>query len=121
MPEPARLARVLGRAGEELVEVQPLTHLRGRSLTDAFIIIDEAQNLERNVLLTALSRVGHGTKVVMTHDVAQRDNLHVGRHDGIASVVDRLKGHPLFGHITLQRSERSQIAALVSTVLDAGR
>ena len=106
---------------QELIEVQPLTHLRGRSLTDAFIIIDEAQNLERNVLLTALSRVGHGTKVVMTHDVAQRDNLHVGRHDGIASVVDRLKGHPLFGHITLQRSERSQIAALVSTVLDAGR
>ncbi len=106
---------------EELVEVQPLTHLRGRSLTDAFVIIDEAQNLERNVLLTALSRVGHGTKVVMTHDVAQRDNLHVGRHDGIASVVDRLKGHPLFGHVTLQRSERSQIAALVSTVLDAGR
>lgn len=104
-----------------IVEVQPLTHLRGRSLTDAFIIIDEAQNLERNVLLTALSRVGHNTKVVMTHDVAQRDNLHVGRHDGIASVVDRLKGHPLFGHITLQRSERSEIAALVSSVLDAGR
>ena len=81
-----------------LVEVLPLTHIRGRNLTDTFVIIDEAQNLERGVLLTALSRVG--------------------RHDGIASVIDALRGHPLFGHITLTRSERSPIAALVTDLLD---
>jgi PhoH-like ATPase len=101
-----------------LLEVQPLTHIRGRSLTDSFVIIDEAQNLERTVLLTALSRLGQGSRVVLTHDVAQRDNLRVGRHDGIASVIETLKGHPLFGHVTLTRAERSPVAALVTQVLD---
>jgi PhoH-like ATPase len=101
-----------------LLEVLPLTHIRGRSLTDSFVILDEAQNLERPVLLTALSRLGEGSRVVLTHDVAQRDNLRVGRHDGIASVIDALRGHPLFGHITLTRSERSAIAALVTQLLD---
>ncbi|MDH3293394.1 MAG: PhoH family protein [Acidimicrobiia bacterium] len=103
---------------QELIEVLPLTYIRGRTLTDVFVIIDEAQNLERGVLLTALSRLGPGSRVVLTHDVAQRDNLRVGRHDGIASVVASLKGHPLFAHVTLSRSERSAIAALVSDALD---
>jgi PhoH-like ATPase len=101
-----------------LIEVLPLTHIRGRSLTDSFVIIDEAQNLERGVLLTALSRVGLGSRVVLTHDVAQRDNLRVGRHDGVVSVIETLKGHPLFGHVTLTRAERSPVAALVTQVLD---
>jgi len=101
-----------------LLEVLPLTHIRGRNLTDTFVIIDEAQNLERQVLLTALSRLGEGSRVVLTHDVAQRDNLRVGRHDGIASVIAALSGHPIFGHITLSRSERSPIAALVTSLLD---
>jgi PhoH-like ATPase len=103
-----------------LVEVLPLTHIRGRTLTDCFVIVDEAQNLERMVLLTALTRLGEGSRVVLTHDVAQRDNLRVGRRDGIASVVSLLRGHPLFGHVTLSRSERSPVAALVSDLLDAG-
>ncbi len=102
----------------ELLEIMPLTHIRGRSITDAFIIVDEAQNLERNVLLTALTRIGERSKVVLTHDVAQRDNLRVGRYDGIGAVVDHLRGHPLFGHITLTRSERSDVAALVAGLLD---
>lgn len=101
-----------------LIEVLPLTHIRGRSLHDAFVIVDEAQSLERNVLLTVLSRIGQNSRVVLTHDVAQRDNLLVGRHDGIASVIEALKGQNLFGHITLQRSERSDIAALVTELLD---
>jgi predicted ribonuclease YlaK len=58
------------------------------------VIIDEAQNLERSVLLTALSRLGVGSRVVLTHDIAQRDNLRVGRHDGVVSVIDTLKGSP---------------------------
>ena len=101
-----------------LVEVLPLTHIRGRSLHDAFEIVDEAQSLERNVLLTMLSRIGQHSKVVLTHDVAQRDNLRVGRHDGIAAVIEKLKGHPLFGHVTLMRSERSEIADLVTSLLE---
>lgn len=103
-----------------ILEVLPLTHIRGRSLHDAFVIVDEAQSLERNVLLTVLSRIGQNSRVVLTHDVAQRDNLRVGRHDGVASVIETLKGHPLFAHITLTRSERSAIAALVSEMLDGG-
>src|SRR5690349_14849378 len=101
-----------------MLEVLPLTHIRGRSLHDAFVIVDEAQSLERNVLLTVLSRLGTGSRVVLTHDVAQRDNLRVGRHDGVAAVIEKLKGHPLFAHITLLRSERSPIAALVTEMLE---
>ena len=87
-----------------MLEVLPLTHIRGRSLHDAFVIVDEAQSLERNVLLTVLSRIGAGSRVVLTHDVAQRDNLRVGRHDGVVAVIEKLKGHPLFAHVTLTRS-----------------
>jgi PhoH-like ATPase len=101
-----------------MLEVLPLTHIRGRSLHDAFVIVDEAQSLERNVLLTVLSRIGLGSRVVLTHDVAQRDNLRVGRHDGVVAVVEKLKGHPLFAHVTLTRSERSPIAALVTEMLE---
>jgi len=101
-----------------MLEVLPLTHIRGRSLHDTFVIVDEAQSLERNVLLTVLSRVGQNSRVVLTHDVAQRDNLRVGRHDGVAAVIEALKGHPLFAHVTLTRSERSPIAALVTDLLE---
>ena len=102
----------------DLLEVLPLTHIRGRSLHDAFVIVDEAQSLERNVLLTVLSRIGLNSRVVLTHDVAQRDNLRVGRHDGVAAVIEALKGHPLFAHVTLTRSERSPVAALVTEMLE---
>ncbi|MEN9325477.1 MAG: hypothetical protein RL414_1231 [Actinomycetota bacterium] len=101
-----------------LIEVLPLTHIRGRSLHDSYVIVDEAQSLERGVLLTVLSRIGTNSRVVLTHDIAQRDNLRVGRHDGISAVVESLKGHPLFAHVTLMRSERSAIAALVTEMLE---
>jgi PhoH-like ATPase len=109
------IEEVLGRG---MLEVLPLTHIRGRSLHDAFVVVDEAQSLERNVLLTVLSRVGANSRVVLTHDVAQRDNLRVGRYDGVVAVVEKLKGHPLFAHVTLTRSERSPIAALVTEMLE---
>ncbi|MFJ6695797.1 PhoH family protein [Streptomyces sp. NPDC091272] len=112
------IEEVLGRG---MLEVLPLTHIRGRSLHDAFVIVDEAQSLERNVLLTVLSRIGANSRVVLTHDVAQRDNLRVGRFDGVVAVVEKLKGHPLFAHVTLTRSERSQIAALVTEMLEDGQ
>jgi len=113
--QPEVVEEVMARG---LLEVLPLTHIRGRSLHDAFVIVDEAQSLERGVLLTVLSRLGQGSRVVLTHDVAQRDNLRVGRHDGVAAVIEALKGHPLFAHITLTRSERSPIAALVTEMLE---
>jgi PhoH-like ATPase len=112
---PAIIEEVVER---ELLEVLPLTHIRGRSLHDSFVIVDEAQSLERNVLLTVLSRIGKGSRVVLTHDIAQRDNLRVGRHDGVVAVVEKLKGNPLFAHMTLTRSERSPIAALVTDLLE---
>jgi len=101
-----------------MLEVLPLTHIRGRSLHDAFVIVDEAQSLERGVLLTVLSRIGTGSRVVLTHDVAQRDNLRVGRHDGVVAVIEALKGHQLFAHVTLTRSERSPIAEMVTDLLE---
>ncbi|MET8753916.1 PhoH family protein [Streptomyces sp. NPDC004667] len=109
------IEEVLGRG---MLEILPLTHIRGRSLHDSFVIVDEAQSLERNVLLTVLSRIGANSRVVLTHDVAQRDNLRVGRYDGVVAVVEKLKGHPLFAHVTLTRSERSPIAALVTEMLE---
>ena len=126
IPEPLREANnndhriltVAATLAEEGDEVLPLTYIRGRTLSDTFVIIDEAQNLERSVLLTALSRLGEGSRAVLTHDVAQRDNLRVGRFDGISSVISSLRGHPLFAHVSLTTSERSEIAALVSTALD---
>ncbi|HEY2489603.1 MAG TPA: PhoH family protein [Streptosporangiaceae bacterium] len=102
----------------DMLEVLPLTYIRGRSLHDAFVIVDEAQSLERGVLLTVLSRIGSGSRVVLTHDIAQRDNLRVGRHDGVVAVIEKLKGHSLFAHVTLVRSERSPIAALVTEMLE---
>jgi PhoH-like ATPase len=105
-------------AARGMLEVLPLTHIRGRSLHDAFVIVDEAQSLERGVLLTVLSRIGTGSRVVLTHDVAQRDNLRVGRHDGVVAVIEALKGHQLFAHVTLNRSERSPIAEMVTDLLE---
>ena len=112
---PAVIEEVIDR---EMLEVLPLTHIRGRSLHDSFVIVDEAQSLERGVLLTVLSRIGAGSRVVLTHDIAQRDNLRVGRHDGVVAVIEKLKGHPQFAHVTLVRSERSPIAALVTEMLE---
>ena len=101
-----------------LLEVLPLTHIRGRTLVDTFVILDEAQQYERPVLVTALSRLGAGSRIVLTHDVAQRDNLRVGRYDGVMSVINALAGNPLFAHVTLSRSERSPIAALAASILE---
>ncbi|MBL8775509.1 MAG: PhoH family protein [Acidimicrobiales bacterium] len=112
---PAMMDRVVSN---DLIEVLPLTHIRGRTLVDTWVILDEAQQYERPVLVTALSRLGQGSRVVLTHDIAQRDNLRVGRYDGVMSVISALTGDPLFAHVTLSRSERSPIAALAASILE---
>jgi PhoH-like ATPase len=103
---------------KQTIEVLPLTHIRGRTFNNAFILIDESQNLERATILTALSRLGKNSKAVMSWDVSQRDNFRVGRHDGVYEVTSRLLGEKLFAHTSLQKSERSDVAELVSRVLD---
>lgn len=103
---------------KQAIEVLPLTHIRGRTFNNAFIIIDESQNLERATILTALSRLGKNSKAIMTWDVSQRDNFRVGRHDGVYEVASRLLGEKLFAHTSLKKSERSDVAELVSRVLD---
>jgi PhoH-like ATPase len=100
------------------VDVLPLTHLRGRTLNNSYVIIDEAQNLDMMTLVTALSRIGRNSKIVLTHDVNQRDNFRVGKYDGIARVINTLYGSPLFAHVSLNKSERSAIAELVSRSFD---
>ena len=105
-------------ASNKMLEVLPITHVRGRTLSNSFIIIDEAQNLERNVLLSILSRVGEGTKVVLCWDAAQRDNLHISRNDGIVALVNRLKEYPMFAHVTFTKSERSVVASIASEILE---
>ncbi len=103
---------------KQAIEVLPLTHIRGRTFNNAFILIDESQNLERATILTALSRLGKNSKAVMSWDVSQRDNFRVGRHDGVYEVTSRLLGAKLFAHTSLKKSERSDVAELVSRVLD---
>jgi PhoH-like ATPase len=104
--------------GRGLLEILPITHIRGRTLVDSVVILDECQNLEIASILTAITRVGDNSRMFLLHDVAQRDNLRVGRHDGISAVIEKLKGEPLFAHVTLKRSERSPIAELASRLLD---
>lgn len=103
---------------EGYLEVLPLTHIRGRTFANSIVIVEEAQNLERHVLLSAMSRVGANGRIFLTHDVTQRDNLRVGRDDGVAALVEHLRGHPLFAHTTLTKSERGPIAALAGRILD---
>lgn len=103
---------------QRAIEVLPLTHIRGRTFTNTFILLDEAQNLSRETIMTALSRLGKNSKAVMSFDVSQRDNFRVGRHDGVYEVASRLLGEKLFAHTSLQKSERSDVAELVSRALD---
>lgn len=102
-----------------MVEVSPISYLRGRSITDTFMVLDEAQNFSRSELLNILSRVGEGTKIVLVADPAQVDNkfLQTGPRAEVWSVIDSLKSSNLFGHVTLVQTERSAVAELAANVL----
>jgi PhoH-like ATPase len=107
---------------EELVdrdalELAAITYLRGRSITGEFVIIDEAQNLELSTLKVILTRLGPDAKVVFCGDFTQVDNPYVSPFGGTAAMIEKMKGHRLFGHVTLERTVRSPIAELASTVL----
>jgi len=112
-----------GRSYEEMlhlgmIEVEPLTYIRGRSIPDQFLIVDEAQNLTVHEVKTIISRAGEGTKVVLTGDPYQIDNPYMdASSNGLVHTVNRMRGHAISGHITLRRGERSELAELAATLL----
>jgi len=101
-----------------IIEVEALTYIRGRSISNAFIIIDEAQNLTCHELKAILTRVGEGTKIVLTGDIEQIDNVYIDEtSNGLTLAVERFKNYELSGHITLVKGERSKVATLASKIL----
>ncbi|MFK7987733.1 MAG: PhoH family protein [Sandaracinaceae bacterium] len=112
-----------GRSHEEMLdlgmlEVEPLTYIRGRSIPDQYMIVDEAQNLTVHEVKTIVSRAGEGTKIVLTGDPYQIDNPYMdATSNGLVHTVNRLRGQGLAGHITLRRGERSELAELAATLL----
>jgi PhoH-like ATPase len=101
-----------------VIEVEALTYIRGRSISNAFIIIDEAQNLTTHEIKTIITRVGEGTKIVFTGDIDQIDNVYVdSTTNGLTYAIERLKEHDICGHVTLQKGERSKVATLGAKIL----
>jgi PhoH-like ATPase len=100
------------------IEIEALTYIRGRSISNAFIIIDEAQNLTQHELKTIITRVGEGTKIVLTGDVEQIDNIYIDEvTNGLTYGVEKLKDSNITGHITLRKGERSALATLAAKKL----
>ena len=101
-----------------IIEVEALTYIRGRSISDAYIIIDEAQNLTAHELKTILTRVGENTKIILTGDIEQIDNVYLDEtSNGLTHAVEKFKDYQISGHITLRKGERSKIATLASKIL----
>lgn len=101
-----------------LIEIEAITFIRGRSIPNAFIVIDEAQNLSMHELKTIITRVGDGTKIVLTGDIEQIDNVHVDAYtNGLSYAIEKFKDYPIAGHVTLIRGERSDLATLASKIL----
>jgi PhoH-like ATPase len=94
-----------------------VTYLRGRSISDELVIIDEAQNLELSTLKVILTRMGRNSKVVFCGDLSQIDNPYVSPFGGLAALIEKFKGMPLYGHVTLEKSVRSPLAEMAATIL----
>ncbi len=99
------------------LELAAVTYLRGRSITDEFVIIDEAQNLELTTLKVILTRMGRNSKVVFCGDLSQVDNPYISPYGGMAALIEKFRGSPLFGHVTLDRTIRSPLAEMAASVL----
>tara|TARA_R100000995_G_C3404092_1_gene86289 strand:- start:226 stop:621 length:396 start_codon:yes stop_codon:yes gene_type:complete len=103
---------------DKTIEIEALTYIRGRSISKAFIIIDEAQNLTIHELKTIITRVGEGSKVVLTGDIEQIDNVYIdSTTNGLSYAIEKFKTYDISGHITLQKGERSKIATLAAKIL----
>ena len=92
------------------LELASITYLRGRSITDEYVIVDEAQNIELSALKVVLTRMGMGSKVVLCGDLGQVDNPYISPFGGMAALIEKLRGSPLFGHVTLAKGVRSPLA-----------
>jgi PhoH-like ATPase len=100
------------------IQIEALTYIRGRSISNAFVIIDEAQNLTMHELKTIITRVGENTKIVLTGDVEQIDNTYLdATSNGLSYAVEKFKSYDLSGHVTLIKGERSRVATLASKIL----
>jgi len=100
------------------IEIEALTYIRGRSISNAYIIIDEAQNLTKHEIKTIITRIGEGTKIVLTGDIEQIDSVYVNETtNGLAHTVEKFKQYPIAGHVTFKKGERSDVATLASKVL----
>lgn len=100
------------------IEVEAMTFIRGRSISNAFIVIDEVQNMTQHEIKTVLTRVGEGTKIVLTGDIEQIDNMYIdATNNGLSYVVERLKQENITGHITLTKGERSKVATIAALKL----
>ena len=100
------------------IELEALTYIRGRSIANAYIIIDEAQNLSSHEMKTILTRVGEGTKIILTGDIEQIDNVYVDETtNGLTHVIENFKEYGFVGHVTLQKGERSKVATIAAKVL----
>ena len=100
------------------VEIEAITYIRGRSISDAYMIIDEAQNLSRHELKTIITRVGDNTKIILTGDIEQIDNVYVDEtSNGLTYAIEKFKDSQIAGHITLKRGERSKVATLAANIL----
>ena len=100
------------------IEIEAMTYIRGRSISNAFLIVDEAQNLTAHELKTIITRVGHGTKLVLTGDIQQIDNSYVDSvSNGLTHAVEKFKQYDIAGHVTLVKGERSKLATLASEIL----
>jgi len=100
------------------IEIEALTYIRGRSISNAFIIIDEAQNLTKHEVKTIITRIGDGTKIIITGDIEQIDNIYVNEtSNGLAHAIESFKQYPIAGHVTFRKGERSELATLASKVL----
>lgn len=103
---------------DKQIEIEALSYIRGRSLPNQYIVIDEAQNLTPHEIKTIVSRAGEGSKVVLTGDPYQIDNMYLDANsNGLCFLVDAFKGQAIYGHVTLQKTERSELAELASTLL----
>jgi PhoH-like ATPase len=103
---------------DRLLEIEALSFIRGRSLPSQYMIVDEAQNLTPHEIKTLVSRAGQGTKVVLTGDPYQIDNMYLDANsNGLSYLVEAFKGQPIYGHVTLQRTERSELAELAASLL----
>jgi PhoH-like ATPase len=101
-----------------IIEIEPLTYIRGRSIPNQYMIVDEAQNLTPHEVKTILTRAGDGTKIVLTGDPYQIDNPYVdSSSNGLTYVVNKFKGQSIAGHITLLKGERSELAELAANLL----